>query len=163
MQSAQVSLINYLQSGGSIYFEGTEFGYYHAPGGSYNYGLWEYLGTQFGGDGNQVNNVSQVIGQDQWYGAAMHFGYPYGQEPDYYVDIFTPSGAGSLQQFSDQLDRGRVVSHVGATRGYRTIVSGVCFCAFSENAPMSTQQRLMNRIVNFLLGDDAVPPASSGS
>jgi len=163
VQSAQVSLINYLQSGRSVYFEGTEFGYYHAPGHSYYYGLWDYLGTQFVGDGNQASNVSQLTGQGPWYGTAMQFGYPYGQEPDHYVDIFAPAGQGSFKQFIDQSNLGRVVSHVNASPAYRTIVSGVCYCAFSENAPMSTQQRLMDRIVNFLLHDDAVPPAVPGN
>lgn len=154
--------MNYLQAGGSVYLEGVEIGYYHATGQAYNYGLWNYLGTLFLGDGNATNNVSLLHGQNLWYGAGMQFGYPYGQPSDSWVDILGPAGTGSLQQFIDQGGLGRVVSYIPPGQPWRTITSGVCFCAFQENAPMSTQERLMARIMGFLVPDDTTPPAPAG-
>ncbi|MBN1424848.1 hypothetical protein JXA88_09855 [Candidatus Fermentibacteria bacterium] len=152
--------MSYLDSGGSVYLEGVEIGYYHAPGQAYNYGLWNYLGTLWLGDGNSTNNVSLVKGQNVWFGTGMQFGYPYGQLPDSWVDILGPAGTGSAQPFVDQTNQGRVVSYIPSGQPWRTITSGVCFCAFSEDAPLSTQQRLMARIMGFLLAEDAIPPAA---
>ncbi|MCU0610727.1 MAG: hypothetical protein MUE60_02930 [Candidatus Eisenbacteria bacterium] len=155
--------MTYLQAGGSIYIEGVEIGYYHATGQLYDSGLWGYLGSLYLGDGNATGNVSQLHGQNMWFGAGMLFGYPYGQTPDTWVDILGPAGVGSGLQFVDQLNQGRIVSYQPPGQTYRTITSGVCFCAFSENAPMSTQQRLMARLVGFMVGEDAIPPGAIAS
>jgi hypothetical protein len=96
-------------------------------------------------------------GMEAWLGTSLAFGYPYGQLPDSYIDVWVPSGTG-VGQFDDQLNRVRVISNIEQARGYRTIASAVIFGAFAENAPMSTQVRLMARYIAYLLNDDQVPP-----
>jgi len=152
-------LKNYLDNGGSLYLEGGDLGYWHAPGGSgYNFGLWSYLKTQWVNDGNSTNNVSSVVGENIWPAADMKFGYPYGTGPDAYVDVYAPLTGAELQ-FKDQLNRGRVISYTEVSRGYTTYTSAIIFGAFIDDPPMSTQDRLMARIVAELLGTDTVPPA----
>lgn len=134
-----------------------ELGYYHAPGQAYYYGLWDLLGTAYVADGNPLGNVSQLRGQAAWFGAGLTYGYPYGQPPDSWVDVFGVAAPGAMVQFKDQNGIPRTISY--APEGlWRTVTSAVCFGAFAETAPLSTQQRLMARIVAFLLRQDTTPP-----
>jgi len=150
--------MTYLDNGGALYLEGGDLGYWHAPGGSgYNFGLWAYLKTQWINDGNSTNNVSSLMGEDVWPAKDTKFSYPYGTGPDAYVDVYAPL-AGAELQFKDQLNRGRIISYTEVSRGYATYTSAVIFGAFIEDPPMSTQDRLMARIVAELLGTDTVPP-----
>jgi hypothetical protein len=146
-------LYNYLINGGRLYIENPDLGYAHngTP-------FWNLLGITYQGDGSSSGNVSALKGIEAWLGSAMAFDYPYGQSPDSYIDLWAPSGTG-VGQLRDQMNRVKVISNVEAARGYRTIASAVIFGAFGENAPMSTQTRLMARYIAFLLGDDQVPPA----
>ena len=149
---ALTTLYNYLINGGRLYIENPDLGYNHngTP-------FWNLLGITYQGDGASSGNVSLLKGIEAWLGKSFIFGYPYGQSPDSYIDLWAPSGTG-VGQLRDQLERVKVISNVEQTRGYRTIASAVIFGAFAENAPMSTQVRIMARYIAYLLGDDLVPP-----
>jgi len=154
--------MTYLDNGGRMYIEGGDLGYNHAPGQAYNFGLWAYLHTQWVNDGSSNNNVNLLTGKPLWPARGLIFGYPFGTGPDSYVDEFAPL-AGAKLQFEDQLDRGRVVSYTEVSRGYRTYTSAVVHGAFIEDAPLSTQDRLMERIVAELMAVDTDPPVPPGN
>ena len=149
---ALTKLYDYLINGGRLYIENPDLGYNHS-----GTPFWNLLGITYQGDGASSGNVSMLKGIEAWLGNSFTFGYPYGQSPDSYIDLWAPSGTG-VGQLRDQMEHVRVISNAEQTRGYRTIASAVIFGAFDENAPMSTQVRLMARYIAYLLGDDLVPP-----
>jgi hypothetical protein len=89
------------------------------------------LGTSYLGDGAGVGNVSDLYGQVGTPANGYDFSYPYGGDPDRYVDEFGATGAGELW-YKCQQGIGRVVGNTGtAGRGeYKTITSSVIFGAF---------------------------------
>jgi hypothetical protein len=159
-------LIDYLNSGGNLYIEGCDLGFYNANGQGYYFGLWDYLGTQYLGDGNDyiVGNVSSLIGETDTPAAGYTFGYPYqGYEgPDNYVDIFGSQGGGAFQLFHSQDGLGRVIALIASN--YRVVTSSVIFGFTSQQGKDSASERteLMADYLEFFAGGSNIQPTSLG-
>lgn len=136
--------------------EGSLIGYWHAPGGSYYFGLWDYFGCDYLGYDYGIG-FGSLEGYPSWFSAGMNFGYPDSPPLSSYFDILQATGS-SIAQFQDELEHQRMVYNVGVRAEYRVITSSVSFAGFAEDAPFSTQLRLMTRMVGFLLDVDNTPP-----
>ncbi len=141
--SERTKLMNYLDAGGSVYFEGCDIGYSNR-----NYDIWDYTGLIYAGDGVPMTtgNVWSITGSLMC--AGMGFGYPYKSEADNYIDIFTQNGGQLL--FESQDGYARVGCYSGPSNNYRTITSAVFFSVFQEES--TTRQELMAVYMEFLTG-----------
>lgn len=136
--------------------EGSLIGYWHAPGGSYYFGLWDYFGCTYLGYDYGVG-FGTLQGYPHWVSAGMKFGFPDSPPLGNYFDKLEANGSG-VEQLQDELGHQRMVYNAGERAEYRVITSSVSFAGFSETVPYSTQLRLMARMVAFLRGEDETAP-----
>jgi hypothetical protein len=141
--------MQYMDSGGSVYLEGNDFGYYHAYDP-----LYQYFGCLYLGDGNMSQNVDHLYGQPGTILNGFHLRYMYGQAPDYYVDVIG-ADEGTLI-FLDQLNKGRAVNWDGAGHDYRAIHSAFVFSAMIDQTAPDTKQEVMAAYLDYLLPEVVV-------
>jgi hypothetical protein len=149
-----------LETGKGLYVEGNDFGYDHAPGKYYYYGLYDYFGCTYDGDGvayTPTGNIQTLTGQPGTWAFGMQEAYMYQQPPDHYPDYIGPNGGTII--FKCQQIKGRLVFHSGGTPTYRTIHSPFVFGAIKNAQSAATKQQLMAEYMAHLIGD-AVPPAA---
>ena len=139
----QSRLINFLDTGGGVYIEGTDFGYDNSTTT-----LYQRFGCSYVGDGNPytTGNVQYVDGQSGSFADAMSYNYPYQQLVDNYVDILGSTG-GTLF-FRSQDNQGRAVNYSGSSGGQRAIHSAVVFGALQNGT--DTKVALMDIYMNYL-------------
>ena len=139
----QSRLINFLDTGGGVYIEGTDFGYDNS-----STTLYQRFGCSYAGDGNPstTGNVQYVDGQSGSFADAMSYNYPYQQLVDNYVDFLGSTGGTLFFRSQDNL--GRAVNYNGPTNGQRAIHSAVVFGALQNGT--DTKLALMDIYMNYL-------------
>jgi len=149
--------MEYMDSGGSVYLEGNDFGYLHAYDP-----LYPYFGCIYVGDGNYSFNVDHLYGQPETILDGFHLRYMYGLEPDYYVDEIAADEGTIL--FLCQQNKGRAVNWDGAGHDYRAIHSTFVFGAMIDQMPPDTKQEVMAVYLDYLLPEvviDLAPQATT--
>ena len=146
--------MNYLNSGGSVYLEGTDIGYNNSTTS-----LWPMLGITYLADGSPfaTGNVQTLTGENM--ASGLTFGYPYKTVPDNYVDEFG-AGAGELALVC-QSAKGRVGYYSGPTGTYRTITSAVIFGAIEDGS--NTKAELLGLYMEYLTGGTGIGESGTGA
>jgi len=132
-------------------------GYYNSPNGYYYYGLWDYLGVNYVGDGYDITtgNISELDGQAGTFVDGWTCSYPYQEMngadpgPDNFVDEFAPTGSGAYTLFECQNGIGRVIATDRG--GYLVITSATVFSFMGEGTkhPGALLNDLMDEILAF--------------
>ncbi len=153
-------MIEFLLEGKGVYVEGNEFAHDHAPGKWNYFGLYDYFGSNYEGDGTGWSpptggNIQMLVGQPGTWTQGMREEYMYQQPPDHYVDLISSNG-GTIA-FTCQGGEGRLVFHRDGIPEHATIHATYVFGAVKDAPSSVSKADLMTFYMAHLLPDSCPP------
>ena len=136
----QQILIDYLDNGGRLYIEGSDFGFNH-----YTTTFFSYFGCNY--DANNTPNIGTMYGVSGTFTEEMEFAFVSGTDPNYSVDAI--SAATGTNIFTSAGAYNRAVIH--ESRQYKTICSAPALGGFVNNDDY-TRAMLMGEYIAYLTG-----------
>ncbi len=136
----QQILIDYLDNGGRVYIEGSDFGFNH-----YTTTFFSYFGCNY--DANVTANISTMYGVSGTLTGEMEFAFVSGTDPNYSVDAISASTGNNI--FTSAGAYNRAVIH--ESRQYKTICSAPALGGFVNNDDY-TRAMLMGEYLAYFTG-----------
>lgn len=134
-------MIDFIESGKSVYIEGVDFAMNHV-----STPLFPLFGCEYIDDGNE-ENVYYLDGVSDTITDGISMDYQYGSDSDYMVDVVGGDEGTMILQCQDGL--GRVVAYDGDNQ-YHTICSAVMMGSIIDGDGLNTKANLMNAYLTFL-------------
>lgn len=141
-------IIDFIESGKSVYIEGTDVAL-NLQGTN----LFNYFGNSFVGDGANYN-VQSLTGIPGSFAEPITVDYQYATESDYSVDELGAASAGICVQSQDGV--GRVTYWEGPDSTYRAMMSSILFGSIIDGTGINTKAGIMSRYYSFM----KIPPIS---
>ena len=141
-------IIDFLDSGKSVYIEGTD-----VASGLQGTTLFSYFGNTFDGEGGNMN-VQVLSGVPGTFTNQITVNYQYYSESDYGVDELGVASAEICVQSQDNI--GRVTYWDGPDGSYRVMMSSILFGSIIDETGNNNKATLMARYYSFM----KIPPVS---
>lgn len=142
--SEQTILINYLNAGGAVYFEGVNIGEDHNQ-----MDLWNYTGAEYLGQGQLHTGMNDLVGQAGTFVEGKTLEYQINTYADIHNNRFGAGPAEILLRSND--NHGRVVSYSNDT--YRTITSSMMIGAVIDGDGLNTKLNMMKLYISYLINN----------
>ena len=141
--SDQQKLIDYLDGGGSVYFEGADVAFSH-----HTDPFFSYFGTGFV-DTGVADEILTLTCTDDTFTSGLIYSYCGGSDAHHKIDELSATAGTAFLESEDE----KVRAVFNLTGTYRTICSAPIIGAFGNGTGLNMRAFLMRQYVNFLIGE----------
>lgn len=137
----QEALINYLDNGGAVYFEGVNIGQDHD-----GTDFLSYFGLEFEGQGLLHTGISSLSGQEGTFAQGKLLAHQVNTYADIHNNWFSATNGQVLFRSNDN----HVRTVFNETRNYRTIASSFLVASVIDSENLNTKKNLMRLYISYL-------------